>query len=154
MSSGRFIFAAALVLAAPGHAAAQAGWTPYAVPEAGLRIDLPTQIFSNDAGAVEGGVGRKFTTPDGRATLTVQSLPNDRGDTPAAFLAKKNPPPGIVYRRVTDRFFVVSSYRNNIIFYNRCNFIDRSAHCVLINYPAREKRQWDRIVTRLSLSLR
>jgi hypothetical protein len=27
-------------------------------------------------------------------------------------------------------------------------------HCVLINYPASEERDWDGIVTRISLSLR
>jgi hypothetical protein len=30
----------------------------------------------------------------------------------------------------------------------------RIVHCVLINYPAREERAWDGIVTRISLSLK
>ena len=86
--------------------------------------------------------------------MTVQTLPNARGDSPAAFLAAKGPPPGIVYRRVTKTFFVVSSFRDDMIWYNRCNFAGGSANCVLINYPAREKARWDGIVTRISRSLR
>jgi hypothetical protein len=75
-------------------------------------------------------------------------------DTPAAFLAKKRPPARIQYKRVTSRFFAVSSYRGDKVWYDRCNFSGRLVHCVLINYPAREERDWDDIVTRISLSLR
>ena len=36
---------------------------------------------------------------------------------------------------------------------SHCNFAGRTANCVLINYPAAEKRQWDGIVTRISNTL-
>ena len=39
------------------------------------------------------------------------------------------------------------------VWYDRCNFSRGLVHCVLINYPAREERAWDDIVTRISLSL-
>ncbi len=48
---------------------------------------------------------------------------------------------------------MVSSFRNDMIWYNRCNFAGRIATCVLINYPASEKKQWDAVVTRISNSL-
>jgi hypothetical protein len=64
-----------------------------------------------------------------------------------------NPPSNIVYQRVTPRFFVVSSFREDKIWYNRCNFAGRFMNCVLINYPAAEKRQWDNVVTRISNTL-
>ena len=142
------------VLATPAAAANNPGWKRYAIPESGMTVDVPTGIFDRDAGAAEGGPGRKFVTSDGRATMTVQTVANARGESPAAFLAAKGPPPGIVYRRVTKSFFVVSSFRDNMIWYNRCNFAGGSANCVLINYPAREKARWDGIVTRISRSLR
>jgi hypothetical protein len=47
----------------------------------------------------------------------------------------------------------VSSFRNDRIWYDRCNFSGRYINCVLINYPAVEKRQWDDVVTRISHSL-
>src|SRR6266446_5270728 len=142
------------ILAVPTVAAAQpVGWQKYAVPETEANVDLPMTIFSKDAGQPESGYGRRFLTADGRANLTVQSVPNDAGDSPAVFLAKMNPPSNIVYKRVTPNFFVVSSFRNGKIWYNRCNFAGRFMNCVLINYPAAEKRQWDSVVTRISNTL-
>jgi hypothetical protein len=58
-----------------------------------------------------------------------------------------------MYKRVTPSFFVVSSVRNERIWYNRCNRSGGYMNCVLINYPAAEKRQWDGVVTRVSHTL-
>jgi hypothetical protein len=128
-------------------------WNRYQVPESGAAVDIPTSIFSEQAGKPEAGYGDRFLTSDRRADLTVQSVPNDAGFSPAVFLARKNPPRDIVYKRVTPRFFVVSSFSKGIIWYNRCNFAARYINCVLINYPAAEKRQWDNVVTRISNTL-
>jgi hypothetical protein len=138
----------------PGLADAQStAWQTYVVPETGAKADIPVTVFSKDGGKPDAGYGRRFLTPDGRANLTVQSIPNAANDSPAAFLAKKNPPSDIIYKRVTSRFFVVSSIRDGRIWYNRCNRAARYMQCVLINYPAAEKRQWDGAVTRISTSL-
>jgi hypothetical protein len=71
-------------------------------------------------------------TSDGRANITIQAAPNVANDSPAAFLAKKNPPPRIQYKRVTPRFFAVSSYKGDKVWYDRCNFSSGLVHCVLI----------------------
>jgi hypothetical protein len=137
-------------------AAAVAGtieWRRYVIPSTGASVDIPVTIFSEDAGAPEGDIGRRFFTKDHRADLTVQSVPNPSNDSPATFLAKRRPPPGIQYKRVTPRFFAVSSIRNNRTWYNRCNRANGHMNCVLINYPAAQERQWDAVVTRISLSL-
>jgi hypothetical protein len=55
-----------------------------------------------------------------------------------------------VYKRVTSRFFVVSSFRGVLIWYDRCNFASRFINCLMVNYPAIEKRQWDGIIRRIS----
>ena len=55
---------------------------------------------------------------------------------------------------MTPDFFVVSSIRNDRIWYNRCNRANGAMNCVLINYPAAEKRQWDGVVTKISHTLR
>ena len=139
---------------APAVAGAQPiSWQRFVVTETMASVDVPTTVFTEDAGKPETGYGRRFLTSDRRANLTVQSVPNEAGDSPAIFLAKKNPPADIVYKRVTPRFFVVSSFRNDMIWYNRCNFAGRFMNCVLINYPAAEKRQWDSVVTRISNTL-
>lgn len=133
--------------------AQEKGWQRYVIAETGANVDLPTAIFSNNAGKSDTGYGTRFLTADGRANLTVRSVRNDSNDTPATFLAKMRPPRDIVYRRVTPNFFVVSSIRNGLIWYNRCNFSGPSVTCVLINYPATEKKAWDSVVTRISRSL-
>ena len=147
-----FIIVALAILPSIGIAQPIA-WHNYVVPETGAVAQVPSTIFSEDGGKPEEGYGKIFVTSDGRAKLTVQSISNEAGDSPAVFLAKKHPPPNIEYRRVTSRFFVVSSFRGDKIWYNRCNFIDRLVTCVLINYPAVEKRQWDSVVTRISNTL-
>ena len=83
----------------------------------------------------------------------MQSVANPENDSPATFLAKKNPPPGIMYKRVTPDFFAMSSIRKDRIWYNRCNRSGGYMDCVLISYPAAEKRQCDGVVTRISHSL-
>jgi len=149
----RGLFALCGLALSCGAAAAQpAKWRHYVVPETGASVDIPLGIFGEEGGKPESGYGGRFLTSDHRANLTVQSVASE-GLSPARFLATKNPPSNIVYKRITDRFFVVSSFRNNKIWYNRCNFAGRYANCVLINYPAAEKRQWDGIVTRISNTL-
>jgi hypothetical protein len=148
------ILAATLLALWPGLAQAQASdWHRYVVPETGAAVEVPRDIFSEEAGKPEASYGMRFLTSDRRANLTVHSERNDANDTPAAFLARKNPPAGIVYRRITPNFFVVSSFRNGAIWYDRCNFAGSFVTCVLINYPAAEKRRWDAVVTRISNSL-
>ena len=149
-------FAATLVLSfIPALAfGGETEWRRYVIPSTGTSVDMPVSIFTSDAGPPEGGTGRRFFTEDRRADLTVQSVPNPGNDSPAAFLARKQPPAGIVYKRITPNFFVVSSIRNDRIWYNRCNRGNGTMNCVLINYPAAEKRQWDSVVTRISHTLR
>jgi hypothetical protein len=148
------VLAATLLALSTGLASAQASdWQRYVVPETGAAVDVPRDIFSEEAGKREPGYGARFLTSDRRANLTVHSERNEANDTPATFLTRKNPPPGIVYRRVTSTFFVVSSFRNDMIWYDRCNFAGRIVTCVLINYPAAEKKRWDAVVTRISNSL-
>jgi hypothetical protein len=128
-------------------------WTNYSIPQTGTSVEIPSSIFSETSGQPD-GYGERLKTADGRANLTIQSAPNTNHDSPAAFLARKSPPSRIQYKRVTSRFFAVSSYKGDDIYYDRCNFSGGYVHCVLINYPAVEKDEWDDIVTRISLSLK
>src|ERR1700732_4463721 len=72
----------------PAVAASQRiSWVRYEVPESGAVVDLPTSIFTEAAGKPEAGYGARFLTSDRRADLTVQSVTNDAGLSPAVFLA-------------------------------------------------------------------
>jgi hypothetical protein len=83
---------AALVFAGNAAAAESINWQRYVVAESGAGVDIPTSIFTEEAGKPEGA-------------------------------------------------------------HDRCNFAASSINCVLINYPAAEKRDWDGIVTRISNTL-
>ena len=61
------------------------------------------------------------------------------------------------YTRIARSFFAISSEREGVILYSRCNFSKRgrgAIHCFDLVYPQEEKRSWDAVVTRISLSLR
>jgi hypothetical protein len=133
--------------------AGSSDWQRYTIAKTGAAVEIPVGIFSDDVALPDGGLGRRFYTSDRRADMTVQSIPNAANDSPSGFLAKQRPPANIVYQRITPDFFVVSSFRNGKIFYDRCNRSRDYLNCVLINYPAAEKRQWDAIVTRISHTL-
>jgi hypothetical protein len=151
---GARLFTALVFSLVPATAVADStAWRRYVIPSTGANVDIPVTIFTEEAALPEGGTGRRFFTKDQRADLTVQSVPNPENDSPAKFLAKKRPPAGIQYKRVTSRFFAVSSIRNERTWYNRCNQANGYMNCVLINYPAAEERHWDAVVTRISLSL-
>jgi hypothetical protein len=88
--------------------------------------------------------------------LRIYSDTNSRGDSPAAFLARslKDQRSRLTYNRVTSNFFAISAPDRGLVLYRRCNFVAGRIHCMDVRYPQTEKRAWDPIVTRLSLSLR
>jgi hypothetical protein len=105
------------------------------------------------------GVGERLRSADGRAVLTIYSRENDTEETPASYL-KNNlrlARAALDYERVTPTFFAISSVRQGMIYYSRCNFSSEmggAVHCFDLVYPQREQRAWDPIVTRISRSLR
>jgi hypothetical protein len=104
-------------------------------------------------------MGERLSTADRRASLTIYSRANETGETPASYLRKnlRMSQSVIQYQRVTPSFFAISAEREGTIYYSRCNFSEfhgQNIHCFDLVYPQREKRAWDGIVTRISLSLR
>ena len=122
-----------------------------------MRVQYPADVFS--VARNRGDSGRVLTTADGRARIHMYSLPNANALSPAAMMRSQFPGrrSALSYDRVTRNFFAVSKQENGLIYYLRCNFSGNAGgtmHCVDIRYPAREKRAWDGIVTRISRSLR
>ena len=160
MERVRASFASLAVLVGVGvqPAGSATGWDRFIEPQLGTSIDYPIGIFSVNEGVAHRGIGRQFRSNDGRAVLAVYSQ-NNYDDNPARYLERnfKVPRQTIDYKRVTPTFFAISAVHAGEIYYSRCNF-SRSpggaVHCFDLRYPAREKRVWDPIVTRISLSLR
>ena len=135
-----------------------AGWGRYRDRSFGMTFDFPAHIFSLKS-AEQGGQAVVFSTPDGRARIRVFVFTNEANETPRHYLSRvAKPGEGrFTYVRTTPRFFVASGTRDRMIFYRRCNFPpseDRRVTCFQMDYPQREKRAWDRVVTRISLSLK
>jgi hypothetical protein len=134
-------------------------WKTFTIADFGTQVEYPAGIFSVADGKAEKGVGERLRSADGRALLTIYSRDNEAEDTPASYL-KNNlrlPRSALDYERVTQTFFAISSTRQSLIFYSRCNFSADAGgvlHCFDLVYPQREQRAWDAIVTRISRSLR
>jgi len=140
----------------PAQSSNASDWQVFKVPDYGTRLEYPASIFSA-AGQAETGVGQRFESEDGRVVLSIYARENEDGDTPASYLKKNLRQSGLQYERVTRSFFAISMEREGTILYSRCNFsrsARRAIHCFDLVYPQAEKRAWDPVVTRISLSLR
>ncbi len=156
------IVTAILGLALPTWATARdspypVGWD--VIEAAGLRVDYPRSIFSDDAGPAKKGLGRIFRTSDGRAGFTYYVADNREHLDPRSFIKAHVRSEGlrVDYLRRAKDFVVVSGVRQGKIYYSRCNFPRGpigSLHCIELVYDQSEKTAWDAIVTRISLSLR
>jgi hypothetical protein len=132
-------------------------WTVYADPSTGIQIDFPEGLFI-PAGSSHRGRGQQFRTSDGRAEFSIYSPDGARRQTPRSYLRNnlKVPRRTLAYERVTRQFFAISAIDNGRIYYSRCNFAPNAAgpmHCIYLAYPKHEKKRWDAVVTRISLSL-
>jgi hypothetical protein len=133
-------------------------WSTYVSPEAGTAVEYPANVFSVRDEASERESEARFRTQDGRAKLSVYSLPNEDRESPRSYIQHhlRIDPSRLTYKRITDRFFAISGTRDDLTFYSRCNFVPKQRgkmHCVYLEYPNREERAWDGIVTRISRSL-
>jgi hypothetical protein len=152
----RIGMSAAFVSVACVSVSAQERWIEY-TDARGTRVEYPRDLFSVRK-QPEGG-GEVLSTRDGRARLHMFSMANPRALAPSAFIRSHFPAPRstLKYDRVARNFFALSTRRQGMIVYLRCNFSSArggTLHCVDIRYPASEKRAWDGIVTRISRSIR
>jgi hypothetical protein len=109
------------------------------------------------AGQPEMGFGQRFERADGRAVLSIYARPNRAGETPRGYLRRhlRVERSELDYVRIARSFFAISSERDGVVLYSRCNFSGGARgviHCFDMKYPQEEKRSWDAVVTRISLS--
>ena len=162
MYKARLVFFMLLGIAQASHAAVpqdQPGeWVTFLDEQYGTSVQYPSW-FSVSGGQSALGRGERRLTEDRRAEIEVYSLPNPAHKTPSDYLAEKLRlnPATLHYKRVTQRFFALSAAQDGKIHYTRCNFSQTAGgviHCIYLGYPQSEKRAWDDIVTKVSLSLR
>jgi hypothetical protein len=131
-------------------------WATYANPRFGTTVDYPADIFPQRDPPPENGDGQAFRSRDGHARLLVWGSFNAREDTPEATCSSSSSraaSPIGRSRGATSR----CQGCNGDIFYQRCNFPakrDGVVDCFETTYPATDKATMDRVVTRLSRSVR
>jgi hypothetical protein len=59
----------------------------FVIPQSGVAVDVPTEVFSKEVGGLEPAFGQRRTRADSRANSTIQAFPNAANLSPAAFLA-------------------------------------------------------------------
>jgi hypothetical protein len=152
-----FAIAATLISPAPPSAAAD-GWQTYANPRFGTHADYPAAIFTRRAPPPENGDGQTFIGKDGTARLAIYGSFNSGDHTPRSYVDELIRPRGaIAYEHIAKNFFAVSGRRGETVWYQRCNFEGGAAgiiHCFVLEYPAKQKQQWNPIVARIAKSLR
>jgi hypothetical protein len=130
------------------------GWSVI-TNRSGASVDFPGGLFTKEATPTAPSRAIAYSTADGRARFELFSSPNTRGESPAQF-ARRNGAgrDRLDYKRITGNFIAASAVNRGLILYRRCNFTGGMIHCIDVRYPASEKRAWDGIVTRISLSLK
>jgi hypothetical protein len=143
----------ALALPARAEPDRSLGWVQVG-NESGATVDFPGGIFTKELASETRGK-LAFSTADGASRFELFSIENRRRETPLQFAKRAdNGRERLDYKRITGNFIAASIIQNGRILYRRCNFRSGMIHCVDVRYPAGEKRAWDAIVTRISLSLR
>ena len=153
------LVAAAATIVAPAWALpADPGWREFSAPASGTRVNYPANIFSVDEGPLKTVVGERLRTSDGRAHFDGLHHQGGKKRLARRFCGTQfeNPRAALDYRRVSAKFFALSGVRQGQISYIRCNegSVRSVFHCIYLIYPAAEKRAWEPIVTRISLTLR
>ena len=148
----KIIFAAAVALAPIGAAAQQGDWPTFTSKQFGLQIAYPDAFVDMEASRAAEG---HFALKDGGVLLL--SLDELRGEGLEAFLRQSLLKDiDVTYRRRKANWMAYSGYAGDQIVYGRthvsCN--GRYAHSFLIRYPVRERATYDRVVEKLSHSLR
>ena len=100
--------------------------------------------------------GTRFLSPDAKGSLVIYGVPAT-GDAREHFRTMSVlPGERVTYQRLAGRWFVVSGFKGDRIFYRRglraCG--GKVWHHIAFEYPVERKRAYDKIVTYASLSLR
>ena len=145
---------AAFLLSLP---AVAADWETYVNERFGTRLEIPVDIFIPQP-PPENGDGRRFETAGGDASVTVFAAYN-MGDRSIDELYRATVIDAvderITYERKARRWFVVSGFRGDNVFYRKLILSPDGevAHTLELVYPADEKPFFDPLTTRIANSM-
>ena len=135
----------AVVLTLCSSMALAASWRSYHNERFGATADVPADWRAGEP--PENGDGLAFTSPDGRATITVYGGLNISGSLAEVLATRAAPNDGetVTYIHRDRHGVVVSGTRGDVIFYRKSIFACRNQvwDSVSIEYPAAEKKAYD-----------
>jgi hypothetical protein len=143
--------AAAFALAATGAFAQQGDWPTYTSKQFGLEIAYPDAFVGDMSRAAEG----HFDLEGGG--VLILSLDELNGEDLKPFLRRNLLRDiDVTYERRKNNWMAYSGYAGDQIVYGRTHLScgGRYAHSFLIRYPVAERATYDRVVEKLSHSLR
>lgn len=164
MNISRYIVFAVCLTALAGQTAArdlrrEQGWVHYRNERFGFSLRYPADQFDPEK-ASEAGDGQVFVARGGEARLLVGALPNDGGQSPAAYLdyiaRQSYADYKIGYRRLTATWFVLSGEGNGKTFYEKVMFscAGRLINSFAMIYPTDQGQAFDPIVEGIEASFR
>lgn len=149
----RFFVLAALLTLVAGPAAARVSSEPGNISDFRSIVPQDWTLLPPDSK----WRGRRFVSPSGDAWLALYARPADSESLRAHMEAvKSGNGERITYEREGRTWIVVSGYRGERIFYRKAMLAcgNRRWHHLAFEYPATEKRAFDRFVTRASYALK
>ena len=144
---------AAVLIFSPLSASAQSNWRTYANLRFGFAVDYPAENFSGFEES-DNSDGATFQPKDSNVELRAYGFWNDGTKSPRAYVSEAYGSRPLAYAVIKRDFFIASGTAGDAIFYDRCNFSRDRVICIKVVYPAARKQQWDKIVPRVSRSLR
>jgi hypothetical protein len=132
---------------------AQSTWRTYTNVRFAFAVDYPRDIFPSFTES-DNSDGATFKASAPGVELRAYGSYNIDNKTPRAYVAEYYAGKTLTYSSVKRTSYVVSGTDGGNIFYDRCNFTGDRVLCVNLVYPAAQKDKWDKIVGRMSRSLR
>jgi hypothetical protein len=139
------------LLSAPAYA--QSTWATYTNVRFAFAVDYPSDIFPSFA-EPDNSDGATFKTDAAWVELRAWGSYNVEKKSPRATVAENYAGTTLDYSSVKRDSYVVSGIERGAIFYDRCNFAGDRMICFKLVYPIMQKDKWDKIVARMSRSLR
>lgn len=138
-----------------GAAALADGWRTYHNTRFGTTADVPAAWIMGPE--PENNDGRVFTSPDGRAAITVSGVYANvgTGDELASRLVAGEGET-VTFKKRRGKWVVISGTKGDRIFYRKTllSCRDAIANDLSIEYPAAEKEKFDGLVAHVAASLR
>jgi hypothetical protein len=145
------LIAALLTLATSSQAQTQ--WATYTNVRYAFAVDYPRDIFPSYIES-DNSDGATFRTDTPGVELRAYGSSNIDNKSPRAYVAEYYAGKTLTYSSAKRDSYVVSGIERGAIFYDRCNFTGDRVLCVSLIYPVGQKGKWDKIVPRMSQSLR